>query len=261
MTSFGLSAGVLGFPVFRESRLSVRSLISRDRSTSKCLRDLGSVVGRVVEELGEKMLDLHVIVGSADAKPGRPFQGIPSIVIEPSDQGSRINVHRWISGQIGKMVSSASRENGRVRIQVHQPRGGADSSSAPSTTPGTSSRSKDELDFEVELSVAKELCDPLQGVMGPPSRKEIVVSPLSGEGRFASGPWPGGPRFRPPPPCLRPGPPPVPSSSSIRHWESVGEAEPSSLELDHFHRHIEVVFKKAFQSDGVLCDGIPRSPE
>ena len=57
------------------------------------------------------MLDLHIIVSPADAQPGRPFEGIPGIVIEPSNQGSRINVHRWISNQIWKVVSSASLEN------------------------------------------------------------------------------------------------------------------------------------------------------
>src|SRR5690606_40472942 len=93
-----------------------------------------------VEQLHEVVLDLDVVVGAGEAESGGGLDGAASRVVQLPDQPLEIDAHHTSPGmgRNVRTVSSASRVNARVRIQVDQPSGRP---ASPRRTPGTSSPS------------------------------------------------------------------------------------------------------------------------
>ncbi len=57
------------------------------------VEDRRQIDGREIQQLDEKMLHLHVVVGLRDTEPGRQFESAAADRIQPPDQDLEITRH------------------------------------------------------------------------------------------------------------------------------------------------------------------------
>ncbi len=57
------------------------------------LDDRGEVAGRVVEQLGEVVLDLDIVIGARETEARRPFEGQAGRLIQLADECFEIQSH------------------------------------------------------------------------------------------------------------------------------------------------------------------------